>query len=96
MTILYTVNKSPHQNLLGRCKPFLQPGDALLFLEDGAYHCTEPGQLGDIGQQISVYFLKEDMLARGLLEKVDEQANLLSYRKFVDLCTKHDKVVSWF
>ena len=47
-------------------------------------------------QQVSVYCLKEDLAARGLLEKTASAVQLVNYRGFVRLCTEFDKVVAWF
>ena len=96
MTILHTVNKAPSTKLIERCAASLQSGDAVLFIEDGTYHCMEQDLFQDIKCDITVYFLKEDITARGLTAKVSDHANLANYRKFVELCTKHDKVISWF
>ncbi len=96
MTVLHTVNKAPSINLIERCAASLQSGDAVLFLEDGTYHCMAQNLFQDIKCDITMYFLKEDIIARGLADKVSEHANLANYRKFVELCAKHDKVISWF
>ena len=96
MTILHTINKSPATGLFSQCSALLRSGDAVLFLEDGTYHCCEPQLLENIKQDVTIYYLKEDLVARGLMNKVEDHANLASYRKFVELCAKHDKTVSWF
>ena len=96
MTILHTLNKSPDHGLLDKCIANLQSGDALLFIEDGTYYCKASEKLGAIGKGIDIYFLKEDLAARGLQDQLGSSGEPVSYRKFVELSTKHDKVVSWF
>jgi tRNA 2-thiouridine synthesizing protein B len=42
----------------------------------------------------SVYVLKEDAEARGVLIESDK-IQLITYAEFVELCIKYDKIVSW-
>ncbi|MCG8413709.1 MAG: sulfurtransferase complex subunit TusB [Pseudomonadales bacterium] len=96
MSTLYTVNRSPATGLLERCQRFAKPGDGILFLEDGTYHGAQESTLSELDSDIAVYCLKEDLAARGLTEKITDRAQPVSYRRFVELCTEFDKVVSWF
>jgi sulfur relay protein TusB/DsrH len=74
----------------------LRPGDAILFIEDGIYHCVQPGLLDKISSNIGLYGQREDLVARGLLDKLETPVETVSYAKFVELCVRHDKIVSWF
>lgn len=96
MNTLYTVNRSPSMNLLESCRRYLKPGDGLLFLEDGSYHAVQQNAVDQIDSKVSVYCLKEDLAARGLTDRLLEPVQAVSYRRFVELCTEFDKVVSWF
>ncbi len=96
MSTLYTVNQSPASGLLETCLRFMKPSDGILFLEDGVYHGAQQDCLEAISSEIAVYCLKEDLAARGLTEKLIDRAQPVSYRRFVELCTEFDKVVSWF
>ena len=42
MSSLHTINRSPDSNLLESCIKVVSAGDAILFIEDGVYHCTSP------------------------------------------------------
>lgn len=96
MSTLFTVNKAPSHSLLQACQRMLSKGDGILFLEDGVYHGIDAQALALVPDTVRVFCLKEDLQARGLQAKVNAKAETVSYRKFVELCTDYDKVVSWF
>ena len=96
MSTLFTVNQSPATGLLQSCQRYLKTGDAVLLLEDGVYCGLQDALPTRLEQQVSVYCLKEDLAARGLLEKTASAVQLVNYRGFVRLCTEFDKVVAWF
>ena len=96
MSILYTLSKSPTHKQLDSCSRYLDNGDALLFIQDGVYHCVDENLLANLDSKFPLYALKEDIAARGLGDKILESLEPVSYRKFVELCTQYDKVVSWF
>lgn len=96
MSTLFTVNKSPSHCELDSVLRLLSPGDGLLFIEDGVYFGMEQKVNEQMPDGIQAYCLKEDMVARGMLNKLDPAIEAVSYRQFVDLCVDHDKVVSWF
>lgn len=74
----------------------LNPGDALLFIEDGTYYCSETESASLDFPAIALYVLKEDLLARGTLGRCINNIEVVSYDRFVDLCCEYDKVISWF
>ena len=46
--------------------------------------------------KITLYSLKADLKARGLLEKVNEHVQLADYERWIDLLmNEHSKIVSW-
>lgn len=102
MAILHTVNKSPFSNnTLQSCLSVLQPGDTLLLIEDGIYGCLPSAdtfakieQLHAAGVKLRV--LEEDLAARGLKEQKSELFETADYNQFVELCTQHTSVQSWF
>lgn len=96
MSSLHTISKAPSSNLLDSCIALLKPGDAVLFLEDGIYYSMQSQLLDCIGGDISLYCQREDLVARGFLDQVQSPIETVSYAKFVDLCVKHEKIVSWF
>ncbi len=95
MSNLHTISKSPRARLLESCLSTINEGDSIIFIEDGVYHCSNAVLIEEISSKNSYYGLKEDLTARGV--EVDEAKHqLVSYRKFVELCTSHEKVISWF
>lgn len=96
MTCLHTISCSPSTNLLASCSSCLKPGDAILFIEDGIYYCTSEKEDELALDGISIYALSEDMIARGVLDRRTNKAELINYDQFVGLCCEFEKVVSWF
>ena len=96
MSSLHTIARSPISNLLGSCTPLLAQNDALLFLEDGVIYASRADLIGAIPGKRKLYALKEDVIARGLQNKIVDTVEVISTRKFVALCCDHDKVVNWF
>lgn len=95
MSCLHTVNKAPRLRLLESCLSVINKEDAIIFIEDGVYHCADAELLRRLSGLNSCYGLIEDLSARGLSTSVDN-VELVSYRTFVELCTSYDKIVSWF
>lgn len=96
MSTLHTINQTPSSKLLESCCQTLNDGDAILFIEDGVYHIRDNAILDAVSKDVSLYCLKEDLAARGLQDNNSNLVDIISCRKFVALCTEHDKVVSWF
>lgn len=96
MSTLHTISRSPVSGLLESCASVARPGDGLLFIEDGTYYCSNAGAIENLAANNSVFVLREDLLARGLLDNTSENAEIVDYDKFVELCCEFDKVVSWF
>ncbi len=96
MSALHTLNKSPDSQLLKSCLAVINDGDAIVFIEDGIYHCSSALAIESIGEATRVYGLREDMLARATLARIDDSVEIIDTARFVALCCEHDKVVSWF
>ncbi len=96
MSSLHTISRSPDSSLLDTCLTVINDGDALLFIEDGAYHATSQDLLATICSSIQVYALREDILARALLMKIHDRVECVDFQRFVELSCEHDKVISWF
>ena len=60
------------------------------------YHCIDPVTLEAVPPNNPVYGLREDLVARGLLEKHADAVDVIGFHKFVELTVQHDKTVSWF
>lgn len=96
MSSLHTINKAPSSQLLRTCCQTLNDGDAIIFIEDGVYHIRYESLLNDVSKDVSLFTLREDLSARGLLDNSNSRADIVGYRRFVELCTEYDKVISWF
>ena len=96
MSSLFTLNQAPSQLSLPSVPKMLNPGDSLLFIEDGVYCAVDKKLLALIPEGIKIFSLKEDLTARGIVSKVEPAVETVSYRGFVELSIAHAKVVSWF
>lgn len=96
MKSLHTISKSPSTKILKSCLGVISEGDALLFIEDGVYHSVSAQTLHDIPNDILLFSLREDMLARGIYTKYINSIEPIDYQRFVELSCEYGKVVSWF
>ena len=96
MSTLHTLSKSPQSGLLASCLSGFSQGDALLFLEDGVFHCLDKDLLASLPKGNRFFALKEDLRARGLENKLPANIDAISTKKFIALCCSFDKVVNWF
>lgn len=96
MSCLHTLSKAPSSGLLQQCLPLLSSGDALLLLEDGVYCAMDAASLAGIQQGVSVYALREDLQARGILNRCVDSVTSVSNKRFVELCCRHERLVNWF
>lgn len=83
--ILHVVNKPAAFSL---CDSLLTNDDRVLLIEDGVY-------LG-LTLNVTAVAIEEDVIARGLGNKLPANITLIDYEGFVDLCAEADKVCSWF
>ena len=96
MSCLHTISRSPDSKLLGSCLKVINDDDAILFIEDGVYHCISLIDLPAIIETVKIYGLREDMLARATLSKTVDRVEVIDTARFVELSCEHYKVVSWF
>lgn len=97
--MLHTINKSPFEtSTMETCSRFLQPGDAVLFIEDGVYAAQEGNRFSadirSIMEKSKVYALRPDLEARGI-DRITEGIGVVDYQGFVSLVEEH-QVNSWF
>ncbi|MGC8775593.1 MAG: sulfurtransferase complex subunit TusB [Chlorobaculum sp.] len=97
--MLHTINKSPFENnTFTTCVRFLQPGDPVLFIEDGVYAVQAGNRFGALIQTVlkknnPVYALKPDLDARGI-SAIADGVKTVDYAGFVELVEEH-QVNSW-
>ena len=100
MSALHVINKPQSRGLsLRSCLRLLQPGDALLLIEDGVYACADTSEnrlfWQNLPTDVSCHALRPDLEARAIalplpvFSPVDDDG-------FVALVCEHDKTLSWF
>jgi tRNA 2-thiouridine synthesizing protein B len=91
--MLHTINQSPYRTgTLTTALRFIQPGDPILFLEDGVYALDDRGRfrdvIRDLLQRNPVYGLGPDLRARGIAQIV-ASVQQVDYEGFVGLVELH-------
>lgn len=96
--MLYLMITSPASNDIRSLVNLLTTEDELLLLQDGVYAALQ----GSIYSQplislegVGRYVLKEDLIARGLLHKVEPVFQIIEYAEFVNLTVKHTQQLTW-
>jgi tRNA 2-thiouridine synthesizing protein B len=102
MAILHTVNKSPfHDSTMSSCLAICSNQDSIIFIEDGVLGAIHSSPLASNIQKLSssgarFYALHNDVLARGIAEKLLPYITLVSYQDFVRLSVECKQIQSWF
>ena len=96
--MLHTINKSPFaNNTFETSSRFFQPGDPILFIEDGVYAVQANNKfsnaLRDILKNNPVFALGPDLNARGITE-ITPGVKTIGFDGFVELVEEH-QVNSW-
>ncbi|CAI1878003.1 sulfurtransferase complex subunit TusB [Serratia proteamaculans] len=95
--MLYTLGRSPTQCDLPALLRLAAAGDDLLLLQDGVL----AGLAGSahlellLNAPISLYALKDDLEARGLVGHFSHKITVIGYNHFVELTEKHRSQMSW-
>lgn len=95
--MLYTYSVSIYQSDLEAFLSLLTKEDDVLLIQDGVLAVLEDNPLLKycLQQQISIYALIDDVLARGLKDQVSHHIKLINYGGFVDLTVKHPQQIHW-
>lgn len=95
--ILHLVNKSPFENnACSTALRFLGETDTILLIENGVYVATSTELSGSLISNHKVFALKEDVISRGIENKLMDNITLVDYDGFVELTEKCEKVQSWY
>ncbi len=97
--MLHTINKSPFEtSTMETCLRFLQPGDPVLFIEDGVYAVQASNRFSPMIEALQkinpVFALQPDLSARGI-DSVADGVGTIDYEGFVGLVEEH-QVNTWF
>ena len=97
-SILHTVNQSPFTNkALEQCIHCYQKNDGILLLENGVYAALQSQPLALQMSNKACYAIAVDIKARGLsTQPLIEHITMIDYDDFVNLCTQHILVNSWY
>lgn len=96
--MLHTINASPFQRSgMEEALRFVQPGDPVLFLENGVYAVQAGNRFSEtiagLLKSNPVYALSPDLEARGIA-KIADGVGTVDYDGFVELVEQH-QVNSW-
>lgn len=93
---LFVVSRPPSQCDLGRYLIVAEraASAAALLMGDGVYHVNADGLAPLFEAGLSVYALRDSVEARGLVDQVPKDVELVGYHKVVDLMMdEHDVVM---
>ncbi|VFP86815.1 Protein TusB [Candidatus Erwinia haradaeae] len=95
--MLHTISRSPFYCDFPAILRLMSAGDDVLLLEDGVLSAIQGAETlkGLLNIMISLYILKEDLIARGLLIYISPQAQVISYDGFIELKIQHAQQISW-
>lgn len=81
---------------MSECIKVAQPADAIILTEDGVYAAAsvQAEKLQSFVKAGSIFALAEDLLARGV--EASEGIKSINTAEFVNLCTQHNPIQSWF
>ena len=101
MSTLHTINKSPFErSAFASCLRHLQPGDAVLAIEDGVVGLRKASSfaasLAEAAKDHALYVLGPDLAARGLsADDLVDGVTVVDYGGFVDLAVEHQRTQAW-
>lgn len=102
MSILHTANKSPFNSMcLESCLNICSSKDSVLLIEDGVLGAIKSSPMQEKIKQLSTsgtrfYALENDLIARGISDKLLPDIIRISYQGFVELTLKHKLIQSWY
>ena len=74
---------------------FVIPNDEIIFIEDGVYNILNDCLLDKLlAKTKSIYYLENDVVARGLMIKIKESA-LVNYLDLVRFTENNSQIISW-
>ncbi|OAN17091.1 sulfur relay protein TusB [Photobacterium jeanii] len=96
--MLHTVTTSPFQSqALADCLRYSSENDVILLLQDAVVAAIDENNwcqtLKNSGRK--VYLLQEDARARGLIDKLTTDVEVIDYTGFVALTITHDTQMKW-
>ena len=96
--ILHQIFTSPFSSdELKHCSECSSPNDVILLLQDGVYALNHPLLKLLLAQRNTIYVLKNDLSARGLICENEQlqQLKIINDQQWLALCVECNKVISW-
>ncbi|WP_034949404.1 sulfurtransferase complex subunit TusB [Erwinia oleae] len=95
--MLHTLTHSPFQYDFNAMLRMLASGDDVLLMQDGVLAALKGGQALEflLAAPISLYVLRDDLIARGLSAQISHKAQAISYNEFVALVVKNPQQMTW-
>lgn len=95
--MLFTLSHSPTQCDLSTLLQLVSDSDALLLLQDGVLSGLTSSDYLELllSATISLYALKDDLDARGVMNCFSKKINIIEYDCFVDLTEQHQCQIAW-
>ncbi|CAL4324966.1 Protein TusB [Buchnera aphidicola (Thelaxes suberi)] len=95
--MLHMLMQSPFETNVLLINQMLEPLDDFIALQNGVFISLANNVFCHEFQSApcSLFVLKEDLLARGLLSKVNPVFRIINYSKFVYLTVKHKNQIKW-
>lgn len=95
--MLHTLSHSPWQCDIEALLRMMREGDDLLLIQDGVLAAIEGSRFVEIltNAPISVFALKEDLDARGLIGQISSKIDVVGYNDFVNLTVTHASQMNW-
>ncbi len=95
--MLYNLSVSPYECDLPALLRLVTPDDAILLLQDGVTAAVQDSESLALLLKSNAFLcaLKEDIIARGLIDKISSEIKVVDYNYFVKLTTEHHPCLTW-
>lgn len=96
--MLHLVKHSPYsRQALAQCLDYAQPNSTIVLLSDAVVAGVAGSEWATrlFTETHAVYLLSDDVIARGLGDKLHPSAELIDMRQLVDLSADHVTQMTW-
>ncbi|CAL4324346.1 sulfurtransferase complex subunit TusB [Buchnera aphidicola] len=95
--MLHILMNSPFQVNFNSILKFLNSMDDFVALQDGVLISIRNNTFfkGINLSNINLYLLREDVIARGILNKVSDKFHIINYSELIILTEKHKLCMNW-
>ncbi|AAO27179.1 hypothetical protein bbp_473 [Buchnera aphidicola str. Bp (Baizongia pistaciae)] len=95
--MLHILMRSPFETNMVLLMNMLESVDDILMLQNSVVLALKNNVFLNkiLSYSVSMYALKQDLCARGILDNISPNVNVIGYNRFVDLTVKHKQQMSW-